>query len=108
SRAAAPPALAAGSAPISPGAAIGGSLRVPAHYCGIYAHKPTLNLIPPRGHRLPGTVQRVSDLAVVGPMARTAADLEFLLDLTSDPDELRAGIAYRLALPRARPAALKD
>ena len=100
-------ALAAGFAPVSLGSDIGGSLRVPAHYCGIYAHKPTLNLIPPRGHRLPGTVQRTSDLAVVGPMARTAADLEFLLDLTSDPDETRAGIAYRLALPKARHTALE-
>jgi amidase len=101
-------ALAAGLAPISLGSDIGGSLRVPAHYCGIYAHKPTLNLIPPRGHRLPGTVQRISDLAVVGPMARTASDLEFLLDLTSDPDETHAGIAYRLALAKARHTALKD
>jgi amidase len=101
-------ALAAGFAPVSLGSDIGGSLRVPAHYCGVYAHKPTLNLIPPRGHRLPGTVQRISDLAVVGPMARTATDLEFLLDLTSDPDETHAGIAYRLALPGARHATLKD
>jgi amidase len=101
-------ALAAGFVPLSLGSDIGGSLRVPAHYCGIYAHKPTLNLIPPRGHRLPGTVQRVSDLAVVGPMARNAADLEFLLDLTADPDEAGAGIGYRLALPKARHAALKD
>jgi amidase len=101
-------ALAAGFSPISLGSDIGGSLRVPAHFCGIYAHKPTLNLIPPRGHRVPGTVQRISDLAVVGPMARTAADLERLLDLTSDPDETRAGIAYRLTLPKARHAALKD
>jgi amidase len=101
-------ALAAGFVPISLGSDIGGSLRVPAHYCGIYAHKPTLNLIPPRGHRLPGTVQRVSDLAVVGPMARNAADLEFLLDLTADPDESGAGIAYQLALPKARHVALSD
>jgi amidase len=101
-------ALAAGFSPLSLGSDIGGSLRVPAHFCGIYAHKPTLNLIPPRGHRLPGTVQRTSDLAVVGPMTRTAADLEFLLDLTADPDERAAGIAYRVALPPARHAALKD
>ena len=101
-------ALAAGFSPISLGSDIGGSLRVPAHFCGIYAHKPTLNLVPPRGHRLPGTVQRISDLAVVGPMARTAADLELLLDLTSGPDETRAGIAYRVALPKARHTALKD
>src|SRR5262249_61215986 len=47
-------------------------------------------------------------LAAVGRMARPPADLELLLDLTSDPDETRAGIAYRVALPRARHAALRD
>ena len=101
-------ALAAGFGPLSLGSDIGGSLRVPAHYCGIYAHKPTLNLIPPRGHRPPGMVQRVSDLAVVGPMARSAADLDLALDVTAGPDEARAGIAYRLALPKARHEHLKD
>ncbi len=101
-------ALAAGFGPLSLGTDIGGSLRVPAHYCGIYAHKPTLNLIPPRGHRVPGSVQRISDLAVVGPMARSAADLDLALDVTAGPDEARAGIAYRLALPKPRHDSLKD
>jgi len=101
-------ALAAGFGPLSLGSDIGGSLRVPAHYCGIYAHKPTLNLVPPRGHRLPMTVQRESDLAVVGPMARSALDLELALQVTAEPDETRAGIAYRLALPKARHENLKD
>ena len=97
-------ALAAGFAPLSLGSDIGGSLRVPAHYCGIYAHKPTLNLMP--AARPPGCPALFSAPAisrVVGPMARSAADLEFLLDLTSGPDETRAGIAYRLALPKAAP-----
>jgi amidase len=101
-------ALAAGFGPLSLGSDIGGSLRVPAHYCGIYAHKPTLNLIPQRGHRIPGLVQRVSDLAVVGPMARSAADLDLALDVTAGPDEACAGIAYRLALPKPRHEHLKD
>jgi amidase len=101
-------ALAAGFGSLSLGSDIGGSLRVPAHYCGIYAHKPTLNLIPPRGHRVPGVVQRTSDLAVVGPMARSAADLDLALEVTAGPEEARAGIAYRLDLPAPRHDNLKD
>jgi amidase len=101
-------ALAAGYGPLSLGSDIGGSLRVPAHYCGVYAHKPTLNLIPPRGHFVPGLVTRISDLAVVGPMARSAADLDLALAVTAGPDETRAGIAYRLDLPKPRHEQLKD
>ena len=51
-------ALAAGFGPLSFGSDIGGSLRVPAHYCGIYAHKPTLGLVPMRGHGVPGGFAR--------------------------------------------------
>jgi len=101
-------ALAAGFGPQSLGSDIGGSLRVPAHYCGIYAHKPTLNLVAPRGHRVPTTVQRESDLAIVGPMARSAADLDLALGVTAGPDEAGAGIAYRLALPTPRHEKLSD
>jgi amidase len=101
-------ALAAGFGPLSLGSDIGGSLRVPAHYCGVYAHKPTLNLVPLRGYRPPGMVQRASDLVVVGPMARNAADLDLALEVTAGPDEARDGIAYRLALPAPRHERLKD
>ncbi len=97
-------ALAAGFGPLSLGSDIGGSLRVPAHFCGIYAHKPTHDLVPPRGSTppflaaLPGSV----DLAVVGPMARTADDLIALFDSIAGPDELEDGVGYRLALPPPR------
>jgi amidase len=64
--------------------------------------------VPPRGHRPPGIVQRVSDLAVVGPMARSAADLDLALEVTAGPDETGAGIAYRVALPKPRHDNLKD
>jgi amidase len=101
-------ALAAGFGPLSLGSDIGGSLRTPAHYCGVYAHKPTLNLVPPRGHAIPDTTPREADLAVVGPMARSAADLDLALEVTAGPDEARAGIAYRLALPPPRHNVLKD
>jgi amidase len=101
-------ALAAGFGPLSLGTDIGGSLRAPAHYCGIYAHKPTLNLVPTRGYKVPTTVQREPDLAVVGPMARSAGDLDLALEVTAGPDEADAGIGYRLALPGPRHTALKD
>ena len=78
-----------------------GSLRVPAHYCGVRAHKPTLGLLPFRGHTPPGApaLPRESDRDVVGPMARSASDLALALDVIAGPDEVSGGIAYRLALP---------
>jgi amidase len=103
-------ALAAGYGPLSIGSDIGGSLRNPAHFCGVYAHKPTLGLLPLRGHTPPAipVVPSDSDLAVIGPMARTTADLSLLLDVLAGPDELDLGAAYRLALPPARHADLAE
>jgi amidase len=97
-------ALAAGYGALSLGSDIGGSLRNPAHYCGVYAHKPTFGLVPGRGHTPPGlpALPIEGDLAVIGPMARTAADLSLLLDILAEPDELTLGTAYRLALPPPR------
>jgi amidase len=97
-------ALAAGFGPLSLGSDAGGSLRTPAHFCGIYAHKPTLGLVPDRGQTPPSSpaLQRESDLSVVGPMARSATDLALALDVVAGPDEEREGIGYRLALRPAR------
>jgi amidase len=102
-------ALAAGYGPLSVGSDIGGSLRSPAHFCGVYAHKPTYALVPSRGHTPPPfpPLPFDRDLAVVGPMARSAGDLSDLLDVMAGPDELEAGRGYRLALPPARRASLK-
>ncbi len=103
-------ALAAGYGALSLGSDIGGSLRVPAFHCGVYAHKPTFNLVPVRGHTAPPLppLPFDRDLSVIGPMARGAADLSLLLDVMAGPDPLEAGKAYRLALPAARHTALKD
>jgi amidase len=103
-------ALAAGYGPLSLGSDIGGSLRSPAHYCGVYAHKPTHALVPARGHTPPPLppLPYARDLAVVGPMSRSAGDLADLLELIAEPDELEAGRGYRLALPAARHAAIAD
>jgi amidase len=97
-------ALAAGYAPLALGSDIGGSLRVPAHFCGVYAHKPSLGVIPGRGHVPPPfpPLPDTPELAVVGPMARSAADLALLFDVMAGPDEIDTGIAYRLDLPPAR------
>lgn len=104
-------ALAAGYVALELGSDLGGSLRIPAHCCGIYAHKPTLGLLPMRGHAPPGvpvlSVSRQHDLPVVGPMARSAADLMLALDVLAGPDEAEAA-AYRLELPPPRHAALKE
>ena len=88
------------SGPLGLGSDIGGSLRVPAHFTGVMALKPTLGLVPTRGHTPPGAtpLPRDDDLAVVGPMARTAADLALLFDVIAGPDELTTGVGYRLDL----------
>jgi amidase len=103
-------ALAAGFGALSLGSDIGGSLRVPAFHCGVYAHKPTFALVPSRGHTTPPfpplPVDR--DLAVIGPMARCAADLSLLLDVIAGPDPIEAGKAYRLDLPPPRHSELKN
>ncbi|MFE9763198.1 amidase [Streptomyces sp. NPDC005808] len=103
-------ALASGFGALSIGSDLGGSLRTPAHFCGVYAHKPTLGLaairgmVPPPGPALPAE----GDLAVVGPMARTARDLALLLDVMAGPDPLTLGMAYDLRLPPARHERLGD
>jgi amidase len=103
-------ALAAGYGALSLGSDIGGSLRVPGFHCGVYAHKPTVALVPSRGHTPPPlpAIPIDRDMAVTGPMARSAADLSLLLDVMAGPDPLEAGKAYTLALPPARHAELRD
>ncbi|HUJ88402.1 MAG TPA: amidase [Burkholderiales bacterium] len=103
-------ALAAGYGPLSLGSDIGGSLRSPAHYCGVYAHKPTFGLVPARGHTPPPfpPLPLERDLAVVGPMSRSAGDLSDLLEVVAGPDEIEAGRGYRLALPAPRHARIEE
>jgi len=101
-------ALAAGMVPLEFGSDIGGSIRMPAHFCGVYGHKPSFNLIPTRGHEPPMTPPGAGVLlVVVGPLARTAADLGLALDVLAGPDTGDA-VGYRLALPQARHGKLGD
>ena len=101
-------ALAAGMIPLEFGSDIGGSIRMPAHFCGVYGHKPSYDLVPLRGHSPPYVPEGAGIvLAVVGPLARTAADLGLALDVLAGPDEDEA-TGYRLALPPPRHARLAD
>ncbi len=99
-------ALAAGLAYLSAGSDIGGSLRVPAHFCGVYSHKPTLDLVSMRGH-VPGGIAGLpgfsTGLAVAGPMARSAADLMAALGVLGGPDGYdRKAWSWTLPAPRRR------
>ncbi len=90
-------ALAAGLTGLEAGSDIGASIRNPAHYCGVYGHKPTFGIVPPRGQALPGRVAE-TDIAVIGPMARGAEDLDIGLSIMAGPDEVSAE-GWRLSLP---------
>lgn len=78
-------ALACGVTPLEIGSDIGGSLRVPAHFCGVSALKPTWGAIPQSGHIIrPPEYEFEIDLNVVGPMARNVGDLELFLPILTD------------------------
>ena len=96
-------ALAAGFVALELGSDIGGSIRVPAHFCGVYGHKPTHGLLPAAGHDFPGFPPGApNELAVIGPLARCAQDLELALDLLAGPIGAQAR-AMQVRLPPARP-----
>jgi amidase len=101
-------AIAAGLSGLELGSDIGGSIRIPAHWCGIFGHKPSWGIVPQRGHipGWPGSL-REDDINVVGPMARSAEDLALALDLLAGPLPERAR-AWQLQLPPPRRAALRE
>ncbi|VAV92191.1 Amidase family protein SACE_5032 [hydrothermal vent metagenome] len=78
-------AVASGMVACEYGSDIGGSIRVPAHYCGIWGLKPTYSVVSKEGHFPPGTTEGAEGaLSVVGPLARSADDLELLFGATVD------------------------
>ena len=97
-------ALASGMIPLELGSDIGGSIRFPSNFCGTWGHKPTWGIVPLKGHNPPGTDGVDVPLAVIGPMARSAADLSAALDVVAGP----VGGGWKLDLPAARHATLKD
>jgi Asp-tRNA(Asn)/Glu-tRNA(Gln) amidotransferase A subunit family amidase len=79
-------AIAAGCSAAGVGSDGGGSIRVPAHFCGICGLKPTPGRIPSSGH-FPPCDGPFARLGVVGPMARSVRDLRLLLEVLAGPDD---------------------
>jgi amidase len=99
-------ALACGFTALEAGSDIGGSIRLPSHYCGVWGHKSSYGIVSGRGHipPMPGTVAP-SALSVYGPMARNTADLELGLGILAGG---MAGNAWTLNLPKPRHERLAD
>jgi amidase len=84
------------------GTDIGGSVRTPSHCCGVFGVKPSFGVVPQRGyldHVGGGTTD--ADINVFGPIARSARDLDLLLDVLGGPLDENA-VAWKLDLPPAR------
>ncbi len=118
-------AIAAGLGPLTLGSDSGGSIRTPAHLCGVYGHKPTVNLVSLAGHQpgfwdgrtsaisnsaglRPGeSLGRSFDFQVAGPLARDARDLALALSVIGGPagDE---SVAWNWRMPPSRQKRLRD
>jgi len=98
--------LAAGLTGLEAGSDIGGSIRIPAHFCGVFGLKPTWGVVAPKGQALPGSYA-YADMSVIGPLGRSAGDLEIALDAMAGPDEID-GIAWKVDLPACGAASLRD
>ena len=99
-------ALAAGMGCLTIGSDLSGSIRIPAHFCGVYGHKPSLDLVSMEGH-LPGpwdgSPGYPMDLGVAGPLARSAPDLAVTLDVLGGAyGEAARAWAWRMPAPRHR------
>jgi amidase len=103
-------AVVAGLGPLTLGSDMAGSIRLPVHFCGIYGHKPTLDLVNYAGH-LPGpwngAPARSFDLAVAGPLARSATDLDVVMSVLGGPAGDEAS-AWSWHMPPPRHKRLED
>jgi amidase len=101
-------AVACGFTSFELGTDIGGSVRIPAHMCGVYSLKPSFGVVPQRGyldHVGGGTTD--ADINVFGPIVRDPDDLALMLDVLAGPEPERE-VAWRLELPPAGGTALAD
>ena len=105
-------ALAAGLTALEIGSDIGGSIRSPAHFCGVYGHKPSYGIVPMYGQLPPLERYTIDyavemDIVVTGPLARSAEDLDLVMDLVVQPARPQRK-AVRIELPAPRKERLSD
>lgn len=105
-------ALAAGLTGLEIGNDIGGSIRLPAHFCGVYGHKPSYNIVSMDGGKKPWRTKHSNyladpDLAVKGPLARSAEDLKLAMDVIVAPPSYQRK-AIKIKLPDSRKSKLKE
>lgn len=101
-------AIAAGLTALEVGSDIGGSIRVPAAFCGVYGHRPSETLLPRSGQfPMPPMPNAAVVMGVQGPIARSAEDLELALSVLAGPD-VGEDVAWTVALPPARHERLGD
>src|SRR5258706_3526655 len=97
-------ALAAGLGCLTIGSDLSGSIRIPAHFCGVYGHKPSLGLVSLEGFQpgpWDGSPGYPMDLSVAGPLARSARDLALVLNVLGEAngDDAKAW-TWRMPAPR--------
>jgi amidase len=100
-------AVAAGLSPLELGSDLAGSVNVPAALCGVYGHRPSESVVPQSGHFPGWGLNTAFTLGLMGPLARSAEDLELALGVVAGP-EVGEAVAWRLALPPARADRLAD
>jgi len=101
-------AMSAGLSALELGSDLGGSIRIPASFCGVFGHRPSYGIIPTRGHipGPPGTLA-APDLETAGPIARAAEDLDLAMRVLAGADEACA-VAWQVHLPPPRHVSLRD
>lgn len=101
-------AVACGFTSFELGTDIGGSVRIPSSFCGVFGHKPSFGVVSQRGyldHIGGGTID--ADINVFGPLARSVEDLELLFDVLAGPNAEDA-VGWRLELPAPRAMRLPE
>ncbi len=101
-------AMSVGLSALELGSDLGGSIRIPASFCGVFGHRPSYGIVPTRGH-IPGPPGTLAppDLETAGPIARSAEDLDLALGILAGPDDSNS-VAWQLNLPPPRHTSLRD